>query len=57
MFNAVRRTRNLLAVPMQGGAPNFPRRLLYPHPEVNINAANVPPGDRFTPAPVNATPC
>jgi hypothetical protein len=52
----VRRTRNLLGIPVQGGASNFPQRLLYPQSEVNTNAANVPPADLFTPTPVNATP-
>jgi hypothetical protein len=56
VFNDIRRTRNLLGVPVQGGAPRFPERLLYPQSEVNTNAANVPQADLFTPTPVNATP-
>jgi hypothetical protein len=56
VFNDVRRTKNLLGVPVQGGAPNLPQRLLYPQSEVNTNTANVPQADLFTPTPVNATP-
>jgi starch-binding outer membrane protein, SusD/RagB family len=56
VFNDVRRTKNLLGVPVASGAASFPQRLLYPQSELNANAANVPQADLYTPTPVNTTP-
>jgi starch-binding outer membrane protein, SusD/RagB family len=56
VFNDVRRTKNLLGLPVASGAASFPQRLLYPQSELNANASNVPQADLYTPTPVNATP-
>ena len=41
-YNDVRRTKNLLDVPVKTGNTVIPQRLLYPQSELNTNLANVP---------------
>ncbi|MDJ1467687.1 SusD/RagB family nutrient-binding outer membrane lipoprotein [Cytophagaceae bacterium DM2B3-1] len=56
VFNDVRRTHNLLEIPLKSGASEFPQRLLYPQAEINANAANVPQVTLYTPTTVNSSP-
>ncbi len=42
VFNDIRRTKNILDLPLKNNATKFPQRLLYPQDEVNANTANVP---------------
>jgi len=42
VFNDIRRTKNILNLPLKNNAAKFPQRLLYPQDEVNANTANVP---------------
>lgn len=54
-FNDVRRTGNLVGVPIKAGATSIPARLLYPQSELNTNK-NVPTGKGlFDPTTANAT--
>jgi hypothetical protein len=58
VFTDVRRTGNLLKLPIKSGYTIFPQRLLYAQAEQNANTANVPK-DAVTltdPTPVNKTP-
>jgi hypothetical protein len=57
-FNDIRRTKNLLNIPIKPGSSKFPQRLLYPQSEVNANAANIPAGaiGLFDETRVNQTP-
>ncbi len=56
VWNDLRRTKNLIGVPIKAGsgATNIPQRLPYPQSEINSND-NVPANpDIYTPTPVNA---
>ncbi len=54
VFHDVRRTNNLLGVPVKGtNATTIPQRFLYPQIEVNSNANFPGIVDLFTPTPVN----
>jgi len=57
VFNDIRRTNNLLGVPVKSGNPSIPLRLLYPQSEINTNA-NVPSSDvgLFVPTKANTSP-
>lgn len=57
VFNDVRRTNNLLGIPVKTGNPSIPLRLLYPQSELNTNT-NVPSAgvSLFEPTSVNKTP-
>jgi starch-binding outer membrane protein, SusD/RagB family len=53
-FNDVRRTNNLLGIPVRPGNATLPLRLLYPQSELNTNQ-NVPEVGLFEATPVNKT--
>jgi hypothetical protein len=54
-YNDIRRTGNLLGIPVKVGSAMVPQRLLYPQSELNTND-NVPTVGLFDPTPVNAGP-
>ncbi|MDJ1501312.1 SusD/RagB family nutrient-binding outer membrane lipoprotein [Xanthocytophaga agilis] len=56
VFNDVRRTDNLLGVPIKSGASELPQRLLYPQAEINANSANVPSVTLYTATTTNSSP-
>ncbi len=54
VFSDVRRTNNLIGVPIKGtGNPSIPQRLLYPQAEINSNANFPGLVDLFEPTKVN----
>jgi hypothetical protein len=57
VYNDVRRTNNLLGIPVKAGNTTIPLRLLYPQSELNTNT-NVPSEGvgLFEATPVNKTP-
>lgn len=57
VFNDIRRTKNLIGVPVRSGATQFPQRLLYAQDEVNSNIENVPTANvgLFDPTTANAS--
>jgi hypothetical protein len=54
-YNDIRRTNNLLGIPIKVGSPTLPQRLLYPQSEINTNP-NVPTAGLFDATPANNTP-
>lgn len=53
-FSDWRRTDNLLGIPIKGGNPSFPERLLYPQVEINSNTSVPRPiPDFYVPTAVN----
>lgn len=57
VFNDIRRTNNLLGIPVKPGNSTIPLRLLYPQSEINTNS-NVPTEGvgLFEATPINKTP-
>ncbi|HZY81884.1 MAG TPA: SusD/RagB family nutrient-binding outer membrane lipoprotein [Cyclobacteriaceae bacterium] len=53
-YNDIRRTDNLLGIPVKVGSPSIPQRLLYPQSELNTNK-NVPTAGLFDATPANNT--
>jgi len=54
-YNDIRRTNNLLDIPIKVGSATLPLRLLYPQSELNTNN-NVPTVGLFDATPANTTP-